>query len=85
MWGPASPAPSRESIVVPRANWWMISGVMVALGGIFIGIAFVLLGISALPQPGGIDYLAGFYGLIGVGIMFISVSWLFARMVPRTS
>ncbi len=68
---------------IPQTNWWMVSGLMIAVGGISIGIGFVVLGTSIFSTSGSPDYLAGFYTLVGIGIAFIGLSWLFARMSPR--
>jgi len=65
------------------AKWWMLSGLMVALGATSIGIGLIVLASSVVATTYSPDYLAAFYALNGVGIAFIGVSWLFARMTPR--
>ena len=61
----------------------MLSGLMVALGGISIGLGFLVLAFSVTATSPSDDYAAAFYTLVGVGISFIGLSWLFARMTPR--
>jgi hypothetical protein len=67
----------------PGTNWWMISGLMVALGAVMIGIGFVVLAMGIAAQSSSVNYLAAFYALFGIGIAFIGLSWVFARMTPR--
>ncbi len=77
-------ATSPGSARTPQTNWWMVSGLMIALGGLSIGIGFVLLGFSIFATAPSPDYVGGFYSLVGVGIAFIGLSWLFARISPRS-
>jgi hypothetical protein len=67
----------------PPTNTWMLSGVMVAIGAFFVGIGFVVLGLGVVATTSSPDYGAAFYALLGVGIVFMGLSWPFARMGPR--
>ena len=74
----------------PGTNWWLISGIFVAIGAVLIGSAFVVLAASVdassnHPYASTIDYDVAFYCLVGFGIALIGLSWPFARMVPRVS
>lgn len=66
-------------------SWWMISGMMVGLGALCIGIGFIVMAMAVLAPSGSNTnhYLAAFYALVGVGIAFIGLSWFPARMAPR--
>lgn len=67
----------------PQTNWWMLSGVMIAIGALCIGIGFIVLGLEIVATTYSPNYEAAFYALLGVGIVFIGLSWPFARMTPR--
>ena len=73
----------------PRGtNWWLISGVVVAIGAIFLGSAFISLALEIQAQSNNSSanvtpYVVGVYTLIGIGIAFIGLSWPFARAGPR--
>lgn len=61
----------------------MLSGVMVALGGLCIGVGLVILGFGAAAVTPSPNYAASFYAMLGVGAMFIGLSYVFARIPPR--
>jgi hypothetical protein len=61
----------------------MFSGLMVALGGICVGIGFVILGASAFATTYSPNYEGGFFVMLGIGAMFIGLSYVFARVPPR--
>ena len=82
MPGPMVP-PAYTYAPAPATNTWLLSGVMVAIGAFFVGIGFVVLGLEVVATTPSADYGAAFYALLGVGIVFIGLSWPFARMGPR--
>jgi len=80
----APPAAAPPGFYPPRGpNWWMLSGLMVALGALCVGIGFVILGLGAVATTYSPNYAGAFYAMVGVGVIFLGLSWLFARMTPR--
>lgn len=67
----------------PPTTTWMLSGVLVAVGSIIVGIGFVLLAFELNSPANYLRYLEGFYCCLGVGIMVVGSSWILARAGPR--
>lgn len=79
---PAPPAPPTDAMEQPF-NWWFLSGVMVTLGALVIGLGVILLAVSIGDTFYPASYVQGLLVCTGVGIMFIGSSWACARAAPR--
>lgn len=78
------PAFAPPAYYPPRSpNWWLLSGILVAIGVLCIGVGLVILGSSVVATAYSPNYEAAFYILLGVGAMFIGLSFIFARIGPR--